>query len=62
MWQTNYVRVANLAENEVTLYDERTNGSILIPDLTYVMQFELDSPFQQYQPHFHYTIDPAIQE
>lgn len=57
MWCTDFMRVAGLNDNEATFYDERNHRHILIPDLTYVMQFELDGQFQQYQPHFHYTVD-----
>jgi hypothetical protein len=59
MWQTNHMRVIALTENGVVLNDEKGNKLIFIQDLNKVIQFELDHAFQQYQPHFHYTVELA---
>jgi len=58
-WQTDYARVVKLTYKGVTLADE-ANKQVFINDLNKVMQFELDQAFQQYSPHFHYSIDPLL--
>jgi hypothetical protein len=58
MWVVNSMRVINVTENGVMLNDERKNQLINLPDLSLIMQFELDAPFQGFQPHFHYNVRP----
>jgi hypothetical protein len=58
MWQNNHMRVLQPSEKGVALNDERTNQLVFIRDLNMVMQFEIDRTFQQYQPHFHYSVNP----
>jgi hypothetical protein len=58
MWQPNHMRVLKLTETGVILNDELRNKMITIPDLTQVMQFELDSSLYQYEPHNHYEVSP----
>ena len=60
MWQTNHLRLLQLSDSGAILNDESTNKLIFIQDLNNVMQFELDRSFQQYEPHFHYTIDRSL--
>jgi hypothetical protein len=60
MWQVNHLRIVNIREKGVTLKDEELNELVVVPELNNVMQFELDRAFQQYQPHFHYPVDPAF--
>jgi hypothetical protein len=56
MWLTDYMRIVELSETKMTLFDERNNSLILIRNLASIMQFELDAELQQYEPNFHYTI------
>jgi hypothetical protein len=56
MWQNHYLRLLNVTEKGAALNDDRSNKLIFIRDLNNVMQFELDQGFQQYQPHFHYSV------
>ena len=58
LWQTNFVNVIRLEENAAVFYDEHNDRNVLISDFRVFMQFELDTHFQQYEPHFHYTIAP----
>jgi hypothetical protein len=57
LWRTNFLQVISFEDNTAIFYDEKQNRNLLISDLTRLIQFELDAPFQQYQPHFHYTIE-----
>jgi hypothetical protein len=43
-------------ELRVVLLDDITNKLSFVRDLSVVIQFELDKPFQNYQPHYHYTV------
>jgi hypothetical protein len=60
MWQNSHCRVLKLTEKGAVLNDEKGNKLVFIQDLSNVMQFEVDQPFQNFQPHFHYTVDPAL--
>jgi len=60
MWQDAHMRVLHVTEKGVALNDEQSKKLIIIEDLSQVMQFELDKAFQQYQPHFHYSVEPAL--
>jgi hypothetical protein len=57
LWQTNFLTIIRLEENAAVFYDPRNDRNVLISDLKLFIQFELDSHFQQYEPHFHYTIE-----
>jgi hypothetical protein len=56
MWMTNAMRVISVTEKGVLLNDEPTNKLLTISDLSLIMQFEIDAPFQGFQPHFHYHV------
>lgn len=60
MWQPLHHQVLHLTEHGVALRDPASNKLLIIPDLSQVMQFEIDQPYQQYQPHFHYAVDPVM--
>lgn len=56
MWTTNFLRVIKLTENGALLNDETSNKFVSLPDLSQVIQFEIDKPFQTYAPYFHYNV------
>lgn len=60
MWQTNYHRILQVTEKGVALHEEETKRLVIVVDLGQVMQFEIDQSFQDYEPHFHYSVDPAL--
>lgn len=57
MWQLRHSKVLNITEHGAAFIEEGTNKLIFVQDLTSVIQFELDGPFQNYRPHFHYTVN-----
>jgi hypothetical protein len=59
LWAINFSRVVRVTEKGVLLNDETSNKLITISNLSQIMQFELDKPFQIYQPHFHYDVTPS---
>ena len=56
MWHPNYMRVLRVTEKGVLLNDETSNKMITVPDLSQVMQFEVDSRLYQYEPNNHYEV------
>jgi hypothetical protein len=56
LWQADFSKILQVTENGVVLRDDFANRLILVQELSGVMQFEIDKTFQQYQPHFHYTV------
>ncbi len=56
MWVTHCIRVLYVGERSLLLNDEVNNRLISLSDLSAIMQFELDAPFQGFQPHFHYNV------
>lgn len=58
MWVVNAMRVLSVNEKGVLLNDERNNRLLTVNDLSLIMQFEIDAPFQGFQPHFHYHVKP----
>jgi hypothetical protein len=59
MWQVNHHHVIQLTDHGVALHDGEKNKIVVLPNLKSVMQFELDGNFQNYQPHFHYSVSVA---
>lgn len=60
MWQTSFAQVIKLTERGVIICNESMNEVRVINDLNSIVQFELDSTFQQYQPHNHYSVEPFM--
>jgi hypothetical protein len=58
MWITNSLRVVHVTEKGVIFNDESKNKMVTLADLASVMQFEIDAPFQGFQPHYHYDVMP----
>jgi hypothetical protein len=56
MWMNNAMRVISVTEKGVLLNDEPNNKLLSVSDLSLIMQFEIDAPFQGFQPHFHYHV------
>ena len=56
MWVNNFLRVVEITERGVILHDETNNTFIRIPEISAIMQFEIDRTFQSFQPHVHYDV------
>jgi len=59
MWAIHALRVVRVTEKGVILSDDNGNRFVNLPDLSAIMQFEIDAPFQGFQPHYHYTVKPT---
>lgn len=60
MWQTNFMRIVSVNEHGVTLTNDTSHKLCVIENFNDIMQFELDAPLFQYNPHTHYDLVPAI--
>jgi hypothetical protein len=60
MWQVNHLHILEVTESGVALHDPLSGKVILITDVARIMQFEIDENFHHYEPHNHYTVDPAL--
>ena len=58
MWQQDHNVVTKLTEKGVILHDGK--GLVCVHDLNGVMQFEIDKPYQNFEPHFHYMVDASM--
>jgi hypothetical protein len=56
MWAPNFKKVLHVSEKGVLLRDEVTNNLTGINDLSNLIQFEIDSPFQDVRPYCHYDV------
>lgn len=61
LWGNNFLRVARVHDKGAVLLDDLL-GLVSISDLNFVMQFEIDRPFQGFQPYFHYEVTPVFDE
>jgi hypothetical protein len=58
MWMKNMMKVANVNETSVMLYDEKEFKYFVI-SINNIMQFEIDERFQAFQPYYHYEVTPS---
>jgi len=59
LWAVYFLRAMKLTDKGALFYDEN-NNIVSISDLNFAMQFEIDKPFQGYQPYFHYEVTPVF--
>ena len=60
MWQVNFLTILQFTDKGAVFVDEATKKLVIIPELSSVMQFELDHAFRQYEAHNHYNVEPAL--
>ncbi|MFZ6011490.1 MAG: hypothetical protein ACOYXT_14165 [Bacteroidota bacterium] len=65
-WYSNFVSINALTElddfedaRKIIFMDSVVNKVIVIKNISDVIQFEIESPFGVYRPHFHYSITLA---
>ena len=61
LWAKSFMTIANLSPRGVLLKDDSTNIFVAISNLTDVVQFEIDEPFQAYKPYNHYDVYPSVE-
>jgi hypothetical protein len=56
MWQNHYFKVFLVTTTGTVLIDQKTNKTEIVSNISDIIQFELDSRFQIYEPNHHYTV------
>ena len=59
LWTVQFMRVMRMSDKGVVLLDD-INGLVSVSDLNFIMQFEIDKPFQGFQPYYHYEVTPVF--
>lgn len=57
MWHKNHLQIFIISEKGVILNHRSQRDLVIISNLNNVMQFDIDHPFQQFRPHFHYHVN-----
>jgi hypothetical protein len=60
MWLKNFMNIFIVSESGIVMVDPQTKAAEIIPDVSHIIQFEIESKFQVYQPNYHYTVDPFV--
>jgi hypothetical protein len=61
LWAESFMSIAGVTEKGVVLKNDNTSSFVAISNLLDVIQFEIDEPFQNYQPYNHYGVRPAAE-
>lgn len=56
LWYHNFVKLRTIQSKELTLFDEVADKEIVFSDLSSIIQFELDTAFQSFEPFVHYEV------
>jgi hypothetical protein len=56
LWQQQFMRIVHVTSREIILRSESTGQIEVVPNIGNVVQFEIDTKFRNYQPHFHYEV------
>ena len=59
MWQPNFLRIRKVTEKGAIFIDETVHEIIFVSNLSDVMQFEIEFRFREFQPHFHFDVNPS---
>lgn len=59
LWTVNFLKVVRLSDKGVVLFDD-VHGLVSVSDLNFIMQVEIDKPFQGFQPYYHYEVTPVF--
>jgi len=58
LWSVKFMPVIRVTEKGAIFFDE-SHGLVSVGDLNFIMQFEIDKPFQGFQPYYHYEVTPV---
>jgi hypothetical protein len=61
LWYKNFMLIDTITEKGATLKDETEGKIISIQNLNNVMQFELETQFQNFHPHYHYSVIASVE-
>ena len=58
MWTDEFVKIKVVTEQGALFEDEKNDQLIHVSDMLNIIQFELDKPYGDLRPHFHYEVIP----
>lgn len=61
LWAKSFSTIAAVGDRGVVLRDEATNTFHAITNLSDIIQFEIDEPFQGYRPYNHYEVNLSVE-
>jgi hypothetical protein len=61
MWSINFSRIVTVTERGALFRNEVSQKFVAVSDLTAIIQFEIDTRFQNYKPFFHYDVKPMAE-
>jgi hypothetical protein len=59
LWARSFMSVAAVTDRGVVLKEDVNNTFTAISNLSDVIQFEIDEPFQSFKPYNHYDVKPS---
>ena len=60
LWSRDFFRVVRVTDKGAVFFDD-TQGLVSVSDLNFIMQVEIDKPFQGFQPYYHYEVNPVFE-
>lgn len=60
LWARDFLSVAALTQSGLLLKDISGTRLTVISNLSDIIQFEIDEPFQGYRPYNHYEVRPCL--
>ena len=61
LWNPNFMRIIKIEEDKrVLFHDESRKRIISLPDLSTIVQFELDSKYYPFEPNCHYQVSETV--
>ncbi|HEY0655872.1 MAG TPA: hypothetical protein VGD65_22205 [Chryseosolibacter sp.] len=56
LWQPSFLRINKVTDSGVILADPQNDKPVILSNLDFVVQFEIDTAFKQFQPNNHYDV------
>jgi hypothetical protein len=61
LWYPNFLRIIKVVgDKRVMFHDETRKRLISIPDLSNIIQFELDGKIYPFEPNYHYQVSDNV--
>lgn len=60
LWQPTFLRIIKMTDKGVVLAETQNDKPIILSNLDFVVQFELDTAFKQFQPNNHYAVKSSL--
>jgi hypothetical protein len=61
LWYPNFMRIIKIEEDKRVLFHDETRKRIIsLPDLSTIVQFELDGKFYPFEPNCHYQVSETF--